>query len=71
MDPNATWEAFLRSYRHDDEPACRACCEELLTWIAGDGSPPTIVGIVGLDHVMVHAVCTAYLGTLSKRGSSP
>jgi hypothetical protein len=71
MDPNERWEAFLRSFRHDDDPTCRACCEELLAWLAGDGSPPRIVGIAGLDHVIAHAVCTAYLGTPRQGAPSP
>ena len=69
MDPIATWAALLRSFRCDDEAACQQCCRDLLDWLAKDGFPPPIVGIPGLDHVMVHAVCTAYLRS-SMQGKS-
>src|SRR5712671_3619182 len=63
IDPDATWAALLRSYRLDDDVACRQCCRELLDWLLKEGRPPSIVNVQGLDSVMVHAVCTAYLSS--------
>jgi hypothetical protein len=71
MDPVATWTAFLRSYRDDDEEACRQCCRDLLAWLAKGGFPPPIINIAAFDRVMVQAVCTTYLSRLAQGESLP
>jgi hypothetical protein len=66
MDANATWASLLRSFAVDDEAACRQCCLDLLAWLDKGGVAPPIVNIPGIDWVMAHAVCAAYLDGLWK-----
>jgi hypothetical protein len=61
VDPQATWERWLRAIEANDEDEAREAAEDLLGWLrAGGFKPPRWQGNPDSEHVF-HQWCEAFL----------
>jgi hypothetical protein len=59
MDPNAAWLALAQAVADDEWETAAEIADNLLTWLARGGFPPTITGLRAFDALAARRACEA------------